>query len=683
MRLDAPRARALAPSLRLPRVGLSSRAIARLTFGAIGCAAFALYLTTLAPTVMWYDMGEFATASASLGIAHNTGYPLLILLGKLFTFLPVGDTAYRVNLMSAVFTALAIAIVAAIIHDLTDDLIAAAIGAATLAASSTVWAEATWSTSYGLNLFFTAIVVRCMLSWWRDRAPRSLMFAALAFGLGMCNHRLIVLVAPPSLLLLALGWRSLDRRTLLFAAAAFVAGLSVYLYLPIRGAQEPVLSWARPANWHTYWSMFLTGQTPSGYWRIELADRIDVLWSYPSYDLTWAGLALAGVGAAVVAARTRAVAAFFAVIIVLDAIVVETYSIHNIYNYLTPAYLVLCVLIGVAAAWLGETVRRASVARTRSLTAARAASVRPWMRVAALGVCLALLPASLAMKNYDRVDRSGDYAAHDFALTTLANLPDRAVILTDSWAASPLWYAQIVEGQRHDVLVSPIFSVQGEDVPAFSAAQMAAGRPVYVAEGLRTPLADLAARYTLQPVLLDGIEEMIANTLPQPRYRDDLVTTGSLYKLLEKAPDLHVDAVSAGAALDLRFDDGVSLVGFEASSAVVDRGDVVQLSYYWRADHALDRDLSAVTLYYDADGTAATHDGFPRWSQTRVIDGGLLETSKWEAGSVVNETYFTLVPRTIAAGTYEVRIATFDPADAASTHAASSHLVTVAKLIVR
>ena len=54
-----------------------------------GLAAFVVYLRTLAPTVMWYDMGEFTTASYVLGIAHNTGYPLYILLGKLFTLFPV------------------------------------------------------------------------------------------------------------------------------------------------------------------------------------------------------------------------------------------------------------------------------------------------------------------------------------------------------------------------------------------------------------------------------------------------------------------------------------------------------------------------------------------------------------------------------------------------------------------
>src|SRR3989337_3601938 len=80
--------------------------------------AFAVYLRTLAPTVMWYDMGEFATAAYVLGIAHNTGYPLYILLGKLFTLLPVGDIAYRVNLMSAVFASLTVAVIFLIIHEL-------------------------------------------------------------------------------------------------------------------------------------------------------------------------------------------------------------------------------------------------------------------------------------------------------------------------------------------------------------------------------------------------------------------------------------------------------------------------------------------------------------------------------------------------------------------------------------
>ncbi len=675
MQLDAPRARGIAGVAHWPRLAVSSRAISTLAMCGVGAVAFAVYLATLAPTVMWYDMGEFAATSATLGIAHNTGYPLLMLAGKAFTFLPVGDTAYRVNLLSAVFTALAIAVVFGIIHDLTGDIAGAAFGALTLAFASTVWANATWATSYGVNLFFTALVTRLMLAWWRERQPRTLAFAALAFGLGLCNHRLIVLVAPPSLLLLVLGWRSLTPRSVAVAAAAFIIGLSVYLYLPIRGEMEPALSWARPANWHTYWSMFLNGQTPAGYWRIDLADRIAVLWAYPSYDLTWAGLALAGVGAVVAARRYGAVAAYFAVLIALDAVVVETYSIHNIYNYLTPGYMALCVLIGVAAAWMAEVTRRAAAART---------DVRPWLQAATVAACLSLLPAFLVAKNFNRVNRSGDYAAYDFAQTTLDRLPPRAVVLTDSWSASPLWYLQFVQGQRLDVVVSPIFSVQGEDIVGFARRQMADGRPVYMAEGLRTPRSVLTGDFTVQPVMLNGIEEMLVNTLPKPQYRDDLVATGSLFAVLDKAPESVVASVPAPAARADVFAPGVTLAGFETADAAVARGDVVQLTYYWRADRPLTSDLSAVTLFFDALGKAQSVRGIPVWSQSRELGQGVLQTSKWQPGAIIRESYFALAPRTLAPGDYTIRIAVFDgTASAARAHEDAQHLVTIGHITVR
>jgi hypothetical protein len=674
MQLDLPRgAPAMAWSARLPHVRLRHRALSlAVTFGA-GGVAFAVYLTTLAPTVMWYDMGEFATASATLGIAHNTGYPLLILLGKLFTFLPVGDTAYRVNLMSAVCTAAAVAVVAAIIHDLTEEPVAALIGALTLAFASTVWANATWATSYGLNLLLTAIVTRCMLAWWRDRSPRSLAFAALAFGLGMCNHRLIALTAPPSALLLLLGWRSLRPTSVAWAFAASALGLSVYVYLPLRASQHPMLNWAQPASWHTYWSMFLNGQTPAAYWRFDLADRIDVLWSYPSYDLTWAGLVIAGLGFIVCASRNRAIAAYFAIIVVLDALVVETYSIHNIYNYLTPAYLALCILIGIGASWIIDVVRRAD-----------AASVRPWLRVAAVASLLAFLPLALVAKNYVRVDRSADYSAQDFATQTLAHLPERAVVLTDTWSASPLWYAQMVEGQRRDVLVSPIFSVPGEDVVEFAREQDAAARPVYVAEGLRTPLDELRRSFAVQPVLTDGIERMLTDVLPKPAYRDDLAMTGTLYRLYGAAPDAHAAAVPSGSEQDVEFVQGVTLAGFEADQQTVERGTLARFTYYWRADAPPAVDVSATTLFFAGAGHADSVRGFPDWSQTRQIGEGALTTSEWQPGDLVRESYFALVPRSIAPGVYQVRIAVYDAAGDPDAAQRDSHdLRTVGTVTVR
>src|SRR5512140_322715 len=68
-------------------------------------AALAMYTWTVAPSVMPGDYAEFQMCAAILGIPHPTGYPLYVLLGKLFTLLPFGDVAYRVNLSSAVYMA--------------------------------------------------------------------------------------------------------------------------------------------------------------------------------------------------------------------------------------------------------------------------------------------------------------------------------------------------------------------------------------------------------------------------------------------------------------------------------------------------------------------------------------------------------------------------------------------------
>src|SRR5437762_10869543 len=75
-------------------------------------AAFGVDLATLAPTVGLTDSGELTVAAWSLGNAHPPGFPLYLLLTHLFTMLPIGSVAWRANLASAFFAALAAAAMA-------------------------------------------------------------------------------------------------------------------------------------------------------------------------------------------------------------------------------------------------------------------------------------------------------------------------------------------------------------------------------------------------------------------------------------------------------------------------------------------------------------------------------------------------------------------------------------------
>ena len=616
-----------------------------------GLLAFLVYLRTLAPTVMWYDMGEFTTTSYVLGIAHNTGYPLYILLGKLFTFLPVGDVAYRVNLMSAVFAALTISAVFVIIHDLTKSSLAALFGSLTLAFSSTLWSTATWAESYPLNAFFTAMITLLLLRWRESGRMWQLHAASLLFGLAMANHRLILLLAPGILLFLVAGRRTLSVSRCLRCGLLLLLGLSIYLYLPIRGSQGPPLSWAQPANVHTYLSMFLTGSSRGEYWNVAFFDHLDVLSAFPLNEFTPPGLALAAIGLAHVWRRHRLFAVYAFSLCVLIAFVALSYNIHNIYNYFIPAYIMIAVCVGCAAkALFSFAFQLLDVKRPQWAPSGQ------YLFSPVAAALLLLLPFWLLAHNLPRLDRSDDYSAYDFAHTTLARVKPHATIVTDSWTASPLWYVQLVEGERHDVLVSPLFSVPGEDPMAFIAEQFASGRPVYVAEGLRGDLDAIRDEYCVQPVVLNSIQTMVTNVLPKPQYKDDLAPLGSLYRVLEEEPSLIVDHVPEEARASIAFDDALTLVGFHAEPQPGARGDVLRLDYYWRLSTKTDKDLQATVLFVDENGLVDSRRGFPLWWQSWELGGGILPTGRWQPGQIIAEQYFVLVPRGVDAGAYDVRM---------------------------
>jgi len=651
---------------------LDSRVYAAL----VGLVAFVVYLHTLAPTVMWYDMGEFTTASHVLGIAHNTGYPLYILLGKLFTFLPVGDIAYRVNLMSAVFASLTVAVIFLIIQELTRNRVAALIGALTVAFSSTFWANANWAESYPLNAFSMALITWLLLRWRTTGGVWHLYLAVLAFGLSIGNHRLIVLLTPGILLFLWAARRDLNIGHWVRFAFLFLLGLSVYLYLPIRGSQEPALSWAQPANLDTYWSMFLTGGSRGEYWSFTFLDRLDILAVFPLHEVTAFGLILAAIGLVSALRRDRLFAAYSLLLCALIGFVVLTYRIHNVFNYFIPAYL----MIGI---WIGYGVEAilSFVTRRGGIGALRFSMVRPGLRWSLAAVVLASLPLILFARSLPVVDRSEDYSAYDFARTTLERVKPNSTIVTDSWTASPLWYVQLVEGYRRDVFVSPVFAVPGEDVNAFIAGEFEEGRPVYVAEGLRGDLEAIRDEYYVQPVVLNGIESMVTNVLPKPEYKDDLVPRGSFYRVLQEQPTLSVEEVPPSARLDIPFGDAVSLAGFSTEPVVARRGDVVQLSYYWRLQAPTEEDLQAIVFFTDEDETVRLRRGFPLWWQSRELGGGLYPSSRWNVGEIVKEEYYVLVPRAVEPGSYHVRIRVHNGTPESVASAAGDEVAGQARLV--
>ena len=74
----------------------------------LGLALFVLYARGACRTIYVGDSGELVAAVFTLGIPHPSGYPLYVLLGKLWTVaVPFGSIAFRMSLFSATCAAAA------------------------------------------------------------------------------------------------------------------------------------------------------------------------------------------------------------------------------------------------------------------------------------------------------------------------------------------------------------------------------------------------------------------------------------------------------------------------------------------------------------------------------------------------------------------------------------------------
>lgn len=215
-----------------------------------------VYLFTLAPTVYIEDSGELITAAATLGIPHPSGYPLWVLLGKLFTFIPLGSIAWRVNLMSAVFGALTASLLFLIIQKLIRNRLIAFFVALLLPFSSIFWSQSLISEVYTLNSFFVALLILIMMVWQEKRQNKQLFWLAFLYGLSLTNHQMMGLIGPAFLIFILSVDRSFYRKFgLIFKMLLlFVVGLSVYLYLPIIAAQNPLFNWGNPKTLQNFWA---------------------------------------------------------------------------------------------------------------------------------------------------------------------------------------------------------------------------------------------------------------------------------------------------------------------------------------------------------------------------------------------------------------------------------------------
>lgn len=431
---------------------------------------FGLYLGCLAPSITFYDSGEFVTAIHFLGSAHSPGYPLFLLFAKPFTWLPLGNIAFRVNLATAVSAALACLAAYHLVIVLLRETcfcdeagfsvfakkLAALCGAFAFAVSPRLWLQSNHDKPYPLLAFISAVMLLMLMRWREahqegDEQPAWWYATAFLAGLATGAHQTVVLLLPGCLLfVLATAPQAIRRiREWVITVGMLLLGGAVQLYLPLRAAAGTRQNWGDPDGFSRFlWHLLRRGYPEDPHARdFSLLLKQLTAFNLP-HEFGWVGLLFVLVGLWGCWQIQRVFFAYLLVSLSAFWLVIAGYfnpqveSIFLTEEFYTPLYLLAAVLVAIGL----------FAVAAKGAEAAQKPDRYGLVHRVVLASFFFLIPVMQLVSNLPAQNQRQNYLAQDYAQNTLLPLPEDALLFTwgDS-GAFPLWYLQGVERFREDL----------------------------------------------------------------------------------------------------------------------------------------------------------------------------------------------------------------------------------------
>ncbi len=421
-----------------------------------------IYLPDLSPYVGRADTFEFQVVAPQLGIAHPSGYPLYILIGKIFSLLPLGSPAWRLNLSSAVFAALASGMLYLTLNKPATQRqpapdhaantnsgfqsVLALLVALVLAFSPTLWSRAIQAEVYTLNAFLVTLALWIANRWAQGiyTTAKALPLLGFVTGVAMASHltlgALVFLAIP-----LMLKTPRPSVKTLVYSAGLGLTGLALYLYIPLRWPAVTGGTWMSAKQFLRFVTNAESGGALHALAFIQDPERWVLVLRLLKLQIGWAGLGLAIIGLIHLFWKRQLLA--WGSLLALSAWIWFNLSFYvadpDYSAFLIPGHVIVIYWMG-----LGMSV----LLKAASRKFPNAAYV--------IIPLLALLPARQLWTTKPALDDftigSADEAWGRYALQQ--DLAQGAAILADSEKFPPLYYLQQVEGLRPDLEMVTLFS---------------------------------------------------------------------------------------------------------------------------------------------------------------------------------------------------------------------------------
>jgi hypothetical protein len=481
-------------------------------------AALVLYVRTLAPTLLLGDSGEYQVLAYTLGLAHPTGYSIFIPLLKLVTLLvPVKDIAYRVNLASAIFAALTLALLYLLGKLLGGRRLPPLLGVAALGLYHLFWWHAVIAESYTAACALLALVLLLVVAWRKTKNAWLLFSAGLAGGLGLGIHTFVLLAAPAVLVYLACTARRFKDWGLaaLGALAGVVLAVGSFFALNARGVPSSFLEQIAPqaAAWGMTAQQFSSPVNRMVYLMggkqfqdqmfvnslAKMTHKAGEYYQATQHDLPTLMLWLAGLGLLLLffykrpGERRRWPEALLLLLSTAAMLVfIVNYNIGDIYTYYIISYIppLAAAAAGAAGlldllAWIIDKLSPSLQGRGRGLGSSSPPPLAFWLSGVAGAALVAALLWVVVAPSAKTVDLSWrmhritfldgtDFAGYPYPVThpdgphsqaeaIVAQVEDDAILFTDWGILYPVFYVAQVEGRRPGLLAHEQYPAGSKD----------------------------------------------------------------------------------------------------------------------------------------------------------------------------------------------------------------------------
>ncbi|MDA3863957.1 MAG: DUF2723 domain-containing protein, partial [Deltaproteobacteria bacterium] len=323
---------------------------------------FSVYLYSLPPGVTWGDSPELANAVITWGVPHPSGYPLFIIIGKLFSWLTFSSPVTGLNLMSAFFEAGAILWLFLTVNYLTRKNWLPLFALFFFCFSRIWWQHGRIIEVYALHNFIFGGIFYFAVRWIHTEKYKDLYLLVMFIGLGFSNHQTTSLFFPSvlSLLFLTDYKKILKFRVLGFIFLIFSSLQLLYLYLPLSANYSQGIAWNQPDDLSSFFK-HVTGSEYSVFRNYSgFVFGINKFFRRFIEEFGVIGISITLLGSLELFSKNLKTTIFVLLFFVSSILYVSIYSVQDIDAYYVFPFYAAAIFAGIGANWLyrarlGET----------------------------------------------------------------------------------------------------------------------------------------------------------------------------------------------------------------------------------------------------------------------------------------------------------------------------------------